>query len=75
MGALVFFFFQNLGRAHQLAGPIRERRTAMGSERGGRQLQFLLNLRRGKRFESLQDFTGRGINGRYRHANFLPSVW
>src|SRR5258708_4768000 len=46
----------------------------MSAERGGSQLQLLLNLRRGEGLESFYDFAGRGVGGRYRHARFFP-LW
>ena len=74
MGAFVFFFFQDFGRAHHLACTVGERRPPMGSKCGSRQLQFPLNLRSGERLESLHYFAGRGIRGRYCHARLFPFV-
>jgi hypothetical protein len=47
----------------------------MFSERGSRQLQLLLNLRRSKRLKTLHNFAGCWIDGRYRHGDFFPFVW
>src|ERR1035441_8416470 len=45
MGALIFFVFQNLGRANHLARAIRERRPPVRWECRGCQLQLFLDLR------------------------------
>ena len=67
VSALVFFFFQNLGRAHHFCRAVGERRPPMHLKSRHRQLQFLLDLRRGQGFKGLYDFTGRGIYRRNRH--------
>jgi hypothetical protein len=47
MGALVFLFFQDLGRAYYLAGPIAKRGLPVSSECRIRQLKPSIDLFRG----------------------------
>jgi hypothetical protein len=69
VGELVFVAVEDVGGLHHPAGALGESCLLLSLEGADRQLELLLDQRRGKRLKGLEYFAGGGVRCRNGHKN------